>query len=162
MVAGRLKDLLSTFPRSGRVDWIGVRPARRAPMITLDQVALTETGLEGDRRQTPGKRAVTLLQSEHLPVIASLAGFDDLAAEILRRNILVSGINLLALRDQTFSVGTAIFKGTGICAPCSLMETALGAGGYNALRGHGGITAEVLQPGSVRLGDAVIHIAIEE
>ncbi len=73
----------------------------------------------------------------------------------LRRNIVVSGINLLALKNRQFSVGGATLAFTGLCHPCSRMETALGAGGYNALRGHGGITAAVLQGEVVRVGDDV-------
>jgi MOSC domain-containing protein YiiM len=67
----------------------------------------------------------------------------------------VRGINLLALKNKTFSIGDAMFEMTGLCHPCSRMEEALGAGGYNAMRGHGGITARVLQEGLIRVGDAV-------
>lgn len=65
--------MLSRFAHPGLIQWIGVRPARREPMTTLQTVALTENGLAGDRRQSPGKRAVSLLQAEHLPVISALA-----------------------------------------------------------------------------------------
>lgn len=104
---------------------------------------------------TPGKRAVTLIQAEHLPVIAALAGLDMVDPANLRRNIVVAGINLLALRKARIRVGTAVLEGTGPCAPCSRMEAVLGPGGYNAMRGHGGLTAAVIQPGQIRQGDAV-------
>ena len=52
-------------------------------------------------------------------------------------------------------MGGALLRLTVICAPCSRMEEALGKGGYSAVRGHGGWCAEVVQPGRVRLGDAV-------
>ena len=70
-------------------------------------------------------------------------------------HIVIGGINLIALRNRTFRVGTALLRGTGVCAPCSRMEQILGPGGYNAMRGHGGITAEVVDPGTVKLGDAL-------
>ena len=153
-----LEDLLARFPREGRVDWIGVRPARRADLIELGDVAIVERGLVGDHRARPGKRAVTLIQAEHLPAIAAMAGKTDMDPGLLRRNIVVSGINLLALRKRRFRLGTAILEGTGPCAPCSRMEEALGPGGYNAVRGHGGITARVVEPGRAATGDAVVAI----
>ena len=75
--------------------------------------------------------------------------------EILRRNLVVSGINLAALKGREVQVGEAVLRYTVICAPCSRMEEALGKGGYSAVRGHGGWCAEVVQPGQVRLGDVV-------
>jgi MOSC domain-containing protein YiiM len=67
----------------------------------------------------------------------------------------VSGINLLALKGQRFYVGDVLMEGTKPCAPCSRMEKALGPGGYNAMRGHGGICAVVLAGGDIAVGDAV-------
>jgi MOSC domain-containing protein YiiM len=121
--------------------------------------ALAETGrgLAGDHRasRSGGRRQVTLVQFEHLPVIAALAGLPTLAPERLRRNLVVSGVNLLALVDRAFRAGDAVLVGTGPCHPCSRMEEALGPGGYNAVRGHGGITARVLSGGRIRVGDPV-------
>ncbi|MEO1745556.1 MAG: MOSC domain-containing protein [Pseudomonadota bacterium] len=151
-----MADLLARFPRAGRVEWIGVRPARRQQLISRDTVEITETGLEGDHRSKPGKRAVTLIQAEHLPVIASLAAKETLDPTELRRNIVVSGINLIALRGMMVKMGTSVLMITGPCAPCSRMEELLGEGGYNAMRGHGGVTAEVLTPGQVAIGDKLI------
>ncbi len=124
-------------------------------MVALQEASIALTGLEGDRRAVAGKRAVTLIQSEHLPVIALLADLDLVRPEQLRRNIVVSGINLLALRNMTFSVGDVILRGSGLCAPCSRMEATLGEGGYSAMRGHGGITASVVREGDVAVGDLV-------
>ncbi|MEO0923874.1 MAG: MOSC domain-containing protein, partial [Pseudomonadota bacterium] len=76
----------------------------------------------------------------------------------LRRNIVVGGVSLIALRKREFKIGTALLRGTDLCAPCSRMETELGHGGYNAMRGHGGICAEVLEEGEIALGDAVIGL----
>lgn len=167
--------LLDTLPQTGRVEWIGVRPPRtsrhgstpsslqpspwtptlRAPMHVLSEVvARLDHGLEGDRSRG-GKRQVTLVQAEHLPVVAALCGREKVAPEGLRRNLLISGINLLALHNRRFCVGEALLEGTGLCQPCASMEEALGAGGFNALRGHGGVTARVLRGGRIRLGDAV-------
>lgn len=150
-----MAELLAQFPRQGRVDWIGIRPERRANLVALNDGEITENGLAGDHRTKPGKRAVTLIQAEHLQAIAALAGQNEINPGQLRRNIVVSGINLLALKDRKFQIGDAILEGTGICAPCSRMEEEFGQGGYNAVRGHGGITAQVLTPGPIKLGDHV-------
>ncbi|WP_371813341.1 MOSC domain-containing protein [Ruegeria sp. HKCCA4008] len=115
---------------------------------------ISADGLEGDRSRA-GKRAVTLIQQEHLAAIGSYLGQGPVAPVILRRNLVVSGINLAALKGREVLVGEAILRPTVICAPCSRMEEALGKGGYSAVRGHGGWCAEVVRPGWVRLGDVV-------
>jgi MOSC domain-containing protein YiiM len=74
---------------------------------------------------------------------------------MLRRNIVVSGINLLALKNRQFYVGNALMEHTGSCDPCSKMERDLGPGAYNAMRGHGGITARVLEEGEIVVGGEV-------
>jgi MOSC domain-containing protein YiiM len=150
--------MMGQFPRPGRVEWIGLRPARRAPVQSVAEVlAEAGVGLAGDhyRSSRNGKRQVTLIQAEHLPVIAALAGIEGLDPALLRRNLVVSGINLLALKDRRFRIGPVLFEGTGLAHPCSRMEETLGAGGYNAMRGHGGVTARVLIGGPVRIGDAL-------
>lgn len=65
----------------------------------------------------------------------------------------MAGINLAALKGRCFRLGEALMEATGECHPCSRMEEILGPGGYNAVRGHGGITARVVERGAVRLGD---------
>lgn len=124
-------------------------------MQTVTRASLTDSGLEGDRSRA-GKRAVTLIQSEHLPVIAALAGHEAIAPDVLRRNLVVSGLNLTSLRGTTLALGGAVIEITGPCAPCSRMEAALGQGGYNAMRGHGGWCARVLRAGSLVVGDALV------
>lgn len=153
-----IADLMSRFPRAGQVTFISVRPARREPVTPLARVFVRFGGLAGDHRNKPGPRAVTLIQGEHLPAIAALAGREMVDPALLRRNLAVAGINLAALRGRVFQIGGAVLKGVDVCAPCSRMEELLGPGGYNAMRGHGGITAEVLAEGTVALGDSVTPI----
>jgi MOSC domain-containing protein YiiM len=160
--ASPLARLLAGPIRPGRVTWIGVRPARKAPLVSLDIAEITrEAGLIGDHysgRPNPdgrgGKRQVTLIQAEDLAAIASYLAREVTPGD-LRRNLVVSGINLRALKDRRFQVGEAVLEATDDCHPCSRMEAILGPGGYNAVRGHGGITARVIQSGQVRLGDPV-------
>jgi len=154
-----LQDLLDTLPQIGRVEWIGVRPGHDTPMLTLDEVQINVgTGLEGDRfqgKKAGSKRQVTLIQQEHLSVIASCLHQESVDPALLRRNIVVAGINLLALKDKSFHIGDVVLEFSALCHPCSKMERQLGAGGYNAMRGHGGITARVLEAGLIRVGDEV-------
>jgi MOSC domain-containing protein YiiM len=155
-VTDSLETLIARFAQPGHLVWIGLRSARRGPVIAVREAAIGPAGLDGDRRESPGKRAVTLIQAEHLPVIAALAGREAVAPEALRRNLVVAGINLLGLRGRRFRIGGAVLEGSGLCAPCSRMEEALGPGGYAAVRGHGGVTAQVVTPGRAALGDAVV------
>ena len=157
-----LAGLMGRFPRPGRVEWIGVRPRHRVEVVALAGVnAVTDVGLEGDHHaRAGGNRQVTLIQAEHLKVVASIVGREQVQPDWLRRNILVSGISVHALRDRRFRIGEALLEGTGACEPCSRMEAALGPGGYNAMRGHGGITARILEGGMIRLGDAVSVAAL--
>ena len=151
-----LGALMRTLPRHGRVRWIGLRPRRDVPMHEVDSALVTEAGLDGDRYgKAGGKRGITLIQEEHLPVIAALAGLDRVAPATLRRNLVVAGLPVIALKGRRFRIGEALFEGTGDCDPCSRMEAALGPGGFNAMRMHGGLTARIVQAGRIRVGDAV-------
>jgi MOSC domain-containing protein YiiM len=155
--ASPLVRLLAGPIRPGRVAWIGVRPQRKAPLVALDLAEITrESGLVGDHYggRPGGKRQVTLIQAEDLAAIAGYLGREVTPGD-LRRNLVVSGINLRALKDRRFQVGEAVLEATDDCHPCSRMEAILGPGGYNAVRGHGGITARVIEGGAVRIGDAV-------
>jgi MOSC domain-containing protein YiiM len=160
MNPGPLQILLDSLPQQGSIEWIGIRPARSAPMVLLQEVQINQAdGLAGDRfsGRLDSPRQVTLIQQEHLAVIAACVGIKAIDPALLRRNIVVSGINLLALKDKRFRVGDVLLEYTGACHPCSKMERALGAGGYNAMRGHGGITARVLEAGLLRIGDLLIY-----
>jgi MOSC domain-containing protein YiiM len=147
------------LPAPGRLDWIGLRPGYRQPLVAVQEVRVEAGhGLEGDHVFNAGhdKRQVTLIQAEHLPAVAALAGLQVVAPAQLRRNLLVAGINLQALKRRRFRIGAILLEGTGDCHPCSRMEENLGRGGYQAMRGHGGITARVLEGGLMRVGDPVV------
>ena len=147
--------------RPGAVAWIGLRPERRAPMVVVREAHLVPgEGLVGDRwrGRAEGGRQVTLIAQEDIAAIASFLGLDAVAPERLRRNIMVRGTNLLALRGHRFRLGEAILQMSGEAHPCSRMEEEFGAGGYNVVRGRGGITARVLEAGRVRLGDEVERV----
>ena len=144
----------------GRLLWIGLRPERREPMLAVAEAMLEPgRGLTGDRWRgaATGARQVTLVAEEHLAAIASFLGREAVPPEALRRNLLIRGVNLLALKGHRFRLGAALLEHSGECHPCSRMEEVLGPGGYNAVRGHGGITARVIEPGVIGVGAALIR-----
>lgn len=148
-----MAEMIARVAQPGRVVWIGLRPVRLGSVAAVTEAMIVAAGLEGDHAR-PGLRAVTLFQAEHLTAVGSYLGRGPLDPGLLRRNLVVAGINLSALKDRPLSVGGAVLRITGPCAPCSRMEAALGPGGYAALRGHGGWSAEVLAEGAVALGSA--------
>jgi MOSC domain-containing protein YiiM len=160
-----LRALARHVGRPGRVEAIWLRPARGVAAVAVDAVdALAGRGLDGDRSAARAghKRQVTLFQAEHLPMLAAWLGRDHVDAALLRRNLVVSGLNLLAAKplfaDQPvrIAIGDAVvLVATGPCDPCSKMEEALGPGAWNALRGHGGLTARVERGGRIAVGDPV-------
>ena len=159
--ASPLARLLDGPMRPGRVVWIGLRPDRRVPMTPVERAAITVAdGLVGDRYRSSGARTrqVTLIQAEHLAAIAAHLGLDEVRPEQLRRNVVVSGINLMALKGRRFRLGEAVLEMTEECHPCSRMEETFGPGGYNAVRGHGGITARVVSGGEIGLSDPVARV----
>lgn len=157
-----IADLQASFHKPGRIEWIGLRETVRGPVVSVNRALLiADCGLDGDHKSTRagGARQVTLIQYEHLAVIAELCGLAEVDPALLRRNIVVSGLNLLALRDWKFRFGSAVLTGSGACHPCSRMQENLGRGGYNAVRGHGGITATVLVGGEIAVGDDLEPVA---
>ncbi len=152
-----INELKKIMPQIGAVEWIGVRPKRKAALQEVKSVKVSmEEGLAGDHNSKKGgKRMVTLIQKEHIDMISALMN-KEVKPSDLRRNIVVSGLNLLALSEKEFMIGEdVILRSTGNCVPCSRMEQNLGPGGYNAMRGHGGMTATVIKGGKIELGATV-------
>ncbi|MEH6517072.1 MAG: MOSC domain-containing protein [Halioglobus sp.] len=149
----------------GTLDWIGLRTERRGEVKPVSAVkAIAQQGLEGDHRmtKTPGSaRQVTLISVEFIEQIEHFLKQGPIAPTLLRRNLVISGMNLNALRRQRFRIGEALFEATALCHPCSRMETALGKGGVAAMIGHGGLCAKILVSGDIGVGDQVIVVPAE-
>ena len=156
-----LEQLLAGPAMPGRLAWIGLRPSREVPMVTANSaVMIMGRGIKGDHYDTRqnGARQVTLIAFEDIAAIASFLGKEGITPDLLRRNFVTQGINLVALKSRRFRIGPTLLEWSGECAPCSRMETNLGPGGFNAVRGHGGITARVIEGGEVQLGDAIERV----
>jgi MOSC domain-containing protein YiiM len=148
----------------GELTWIGLRPSRKAEIVEVDSAqAIVDSGLEGDHRfeNTLGSgRQVTLISEEYIGqtehfLALSRSTNQPVHPRLLRRNLVIRGINLDALRYQQFSIGGAIFEAGAICHPCLRMEELLGKGGIAAMMGHGGLCLKVIQSGTITLGDTV-------
>ena len=159
---------------NGELCWIGLRPERRAPMVEMVSAqALAGLGLEGDHRHglaPDSGRQVTLISEEYIGQIAHFLSAGSSSANEsltqdktrrivlplqLRRNLVIKGMNLEALRYQRFSIGGAIFEAGDLCHPCLAMERNLGKGGIAAMIGHGGLCLKVVQSGRISVGDTV-------
>lgn len=143
----------------GTLTWIGLRTERRGEVRSVESArAIAARGLEGDHRmdKTPGSaRQITLISEEFIQQIAYFTSRDSIDPALLRRNLVVRGINLNALRHQRFTIGEAVFEATALCHPCSRMEEALGKGGVAAMIGHGGLCARILGTGTISIGDSL-------
>ena len=159
----KLQTIIDTLPQTGTLVSIATRPVKRQPLVYQEEVELdTEKGVLGDHYNgRSGKRQVTLVQEEHLKGVAQMLGIAEVDPLLTRRNLVVKGINLLAFKGRKFHIGDTLLEMTGPCEPCSRMEENFGPGGYNAMRGHGGICARVISGGVIRPGDS-IRLALGE
>ena len=146
----------------GRIDAIWIKPAHRIPMKRVDSGELVAgRGLEGsvDRSR---RRQVTLLEAESWNrCLSELHATTDPSAR--RANILLSGVRLAHTRGRVLRIGAARLEVGGELTPCEQMDAAL-QGLQAALQKDwgGGVFAQVLTGGSVRVGDAVSWEVREE
>ena len=114
-------------------------------------------GIVGDRYF--GKRAhrtasVTVMAIESIERIAPRLDPAD-----TRRNIIVRGLDIDAMRGEDFSLGGIMFRAHRPANPCAWMDVALAPGAFRGLRGHGGMRCEPLTSGTLRLGPTVARTA---
>jgi MOSC domain-containing protein YiiM len=149
----------------GRVVGIYTAPARGAPMERRDEVrAVAGVGLDGDRyasgdgkytRSTDdGKRAITLIERE--AVDAARRDYDlELEEHQARRNVVTEGVPLSHLVGRTFRVGDVVLRGFKLSEPCTYLEGLTRVGIRRALVHRAGLRAEILEGGTLRVGDTV-------
>ena len=144
---------------------IHIAPTAAAAMTSVKEVrAVKSKGLEGDRyaaklgtySKDPGSgRDVTLIESEAIEALRRDYQI-ELAADESRRNIVTRGISLNHLVGKEFRVGEAVLRGTRLCEPCAHMEKLTVKGALRGLIHRGGLRAEIVQGGTIRVGDALI------
>lgn len=120
-------------------------------------------GLAGDRyRRDPEHpypkdgpdREITLIEDEALEAAQRERGI-TLTPDECRRNLITQGVPLNHLVDVTFRVGEAVLKGIRLCEPCNHLEELTKPGIRAALVHRGGLRAQILKSGVIRVGDSV-------
>ena len=144
-------------PGTGTVEAILLAPGKEAPIQAVGQArAIAHRGLEGDRYERgagtfssgrPGG-ALTLVAAEVLEEL----GLDGATA---RRNVVTRGVRLEALVGRRFTVGDVVCEGMRLCEPCAHLERLAGRRILRPLVHRGGLRADVLVDGELRVGDAV-------
>jgi len=148
----------------GSVVSIHVAPEAGAPMVVVPEArALPGRGLEGDRyatgrghyspRPSAGGREITLIETETLEALGSLDV--KLTPAETRRNVATRGVPLNHLVDRVFRVGDVRLRGTRLCEPCKHLEGLTRDGVMAALVHRGGLRAQILSEGVIRVGDLV-------
>jgi MOSC domain-containing protein YiiM len=148
----------------GRVVAIYVAPGEGAPMEARDAAqAIAGKGLEGDRYAIEagkysgtkvGKRAVTLIEREAID--GARAEYDlELAEQETRRNLITEGVPVNHLVGKEFTVGGVRMRGYDLAEPCVYLEGLTRPGVRAALIHRGGLRAEILDDGPIRVGDSI-------
>jgi MOSC domain-containing protein YiiM len=148
----------------GSVLSIHIALAGSAPVVSVGEIqAVAGKGLEGDRyylqtgtySNTPGTgREVTLIEIEAIEALKREYQIDIDAAQA-RRNIVTRGLALNHLIDRDFAVGEAVLRGTRLCDPCAHLEKLTVKGTMRGLIHRGGLRADVVRGGIIRVGDVI-------
>ena len=148
----------------GSVVSIHIAPEAGLPMETVPEArAIAGRGLEGDRYTLgigyysntpgPGGRELTLIETETLEALPALGV--KLSAAETRRNVATSGVPLNHLVGREFWIGAVRLRGTRLCEPCKYLESLTQAGAMLALLHRGGLRAQILNDGLIRVGDTI-------
>jgi MOSC domain-containing protein YiiM len=139
-------------------------PTVSKPMLAVDQVnAVAGHGLEGDRKfrregLPPNKngpdRELTLIESEAIEAVSRDCDL-ELSAIETRRNIVTRGVALNHLVGRRFRIGDVLVQGIRLCEPCDHLESLTRTGVREALLHRGGLRAQILEGGTIRVGDPI-------
>ncbi|MEO8285947.1 MAG: MOSC domain-containing protein [Chloroflexota bacterium] len=148
----------------GKVVSINIAPAATAPMLSVSEVrAIAGEGLEGDRyakkegtfsKLTGTGREVTLIEVEAVLALGNEYGV-ELKPGDARRNIVTEGVALHHMVGREFNVGEVTLRGMRLCEPCSHLEKLTEKGAMRGLIHRGGLRAEIVTGGTIRVGDSV-------
>lgn len=140
---------------TGRIEAIWLKRAKGGPMDAVDSAVLEMGRGLRDNANRGGRRQVTIISTERWAELMAALG-TNLDPRARRANVLVSGIDLQHSGGRVLRIGEALLRINGETRPCEQMEDA--HPGLQALmreRWGGGAFAEVLDGGTVRVGDSV-------
>jgi MOSC domain-containing protein YiiM len=147
----------------GAVEAIHIAAAAGAPVRRVDAIrAIAGVGLEGDRyaegrghyQDERVSRDLTLIETEAVEALAREHAI-ELASGETRRNLTTRGVNLNELVGRRFWVGHVLCLGTRLCEPCQYLADLTGKPLLRALVHRGGLRADILRDGVIRVGDRV-------
>ena len=148
---------------SGKVDSIHIAPAAKAPTQAVNEVeAVPGAGLTGDRyflkqgtffKPEPDFE-LTLIEAEAIEAAAREYKVTLDFGEA-RRNVVTRGVPLNHLVGRDFVIGDVKIHGIRLCEPCSHLEAITGRPVIKAYRHRGGLRAQILSQGVIRVGDVV-------
>lgn len=119
-------------------------------------------GVEGDRffdYKPDYAGQITFFSAEVFAGLCAALRLTEATPAGLRRNAITEGLDLDALAGREFCLQGVWFRGAGECKPCYWMDSALGPGAEEWLRGRGGLRARILSDGVLRVGPAELVIA---
>ncbi len=144
---------------AARLEAIWIKRAHRGPMDAVDSARVVAgRGLVGNADQGR-KRQVTLISIETWTRLMDALGANaDPSAR--RANLMLRGIDLVESRGRILAIGGCRLRIAGETRPCERMEEAV-TGLRRAMEPAwgGGAFAEVLDDGTISVGDPVRWIA---
>lgn len=144
---------------AGVVESIFICPSAGAPPLALERVLVETAGLQGDRycsgvgtfsgsNLTDG-RGISIITAE------ALDGLPQFGQGLHRRNLVVRGVDLDALRGKRFHIGDVEFEGVRGCPPCGYLARLVGVDAKQLLHRKGGLRCDVLTAGTIHVDDAI-------
>ncbi|MEA3209022.1 MAG: hypothetical protein QOE70_2079 [Chthoniobacter sp.] len=131
------------------------KPPGESTMIAREEIrCVAGRGIEGDRFfdfKPNYKGQITFFANEIYDELCAEFGVWDRPPSVFRRNVITAGIDLNALIGQEFEAQGVRFLGSGECAPCEWMNHAFAPGAEERMKGHGGLRAQILTDGILRL-----------
>jgi MOSC domain-containing protein YiiM len=141
------------------------QPPGDFPLVEVPNVeCVAGHGLRGDRYfdfHENYKGQVTFFSIEVFEKLCAHFGIKDKPSGVLRRNVIVSGVDLLSLIGREFEIQGVRFRGTQHCAPCDRMNIAFAPGAEKFLENNAGLRAQILCDGPIMIGDARLSILPE-
>ena len=137
-------------------------PPGTSPLIEKDRIqCVAGKGLLGDRyfnHREDYKGQITFFSAEVFEQLRTHFEIREKPVDALRRNVIVSGVNLLSLIGSDFEIQGVKFRGTQHCAPCEWMDLAFAPGTKEFLKQNAGLRAKILSDGEIHVGDAQLRI----